>query len=157
MKTSNKILTIAVVLLLLVNIGLIIFLMKCRDHSQTNRSGKGNSFEMMDKELNMTEQQKVEVKKLREVHFPLIHPLFDSVRTAKTAFFALLKEPDVSDSVLNAYNKRVTDFQATIDKLAYTHFQRIRNLLDSTQKSKYDQFILKMVQRGKKDSTGKRK
>ncbi|MES1198190.1 MAG: Spy/CpxP family protein refolding chaperone [Chitinophagaceae bacterium] len=157
MKSTNKILLVSLILLLLVNIGLVIFLMKCRNHPEGKRPGKGNPFEMMDKELNLSDQQKTEVKKLRDAHFAVINPLSDSVRAAKTAFFDLLKQTNVSDSVLNAYGKRITDFQSTIDKLAYAHFQRVRNLFDSTQKSKYDEFIRKMVQRGRKDSTEKKK
>jgi hypothetical protein len=83
---ANKILTIAVILLVLVNIAMVIFIVKGRKPYDSRR-GKGNPVEMMEKELNMTEQQKNEVKKLRDEHFAKIRPLFDSVRTAKSAFF----------------------------------------------------------------------
>jgi len=157
MKSSNKILTIAVILLLLVNIVMVVFIVNNRNHSGNKRSEKKPPFEMMDKELNLTEQQKTEVKKFRDAHFAIIHPLSDSLRAAKEAFFGLLKVPELSDSVFNAYGQRILQIQDTMDKLSFAHLQRVRNVFDSAQKSKYDEFVKKMVQRGKKDSIGKRK
>jgi len=157
MKNSSKILTAAVVLLLLVNIAMVIFIVKGRNQHDSKGSGRGNPFEVMDKELNMTEQQKAEVKKLRDAHFATIRPLFDSVRTSKSAFFGLLKEANVSDSILNVYSKRITETQTAIDKLTFDHFKRMRSLFDTAQQKKYDEFVQKMVQRGRRDSTGKKK
>ena len=157
MKTStNKILTIAIVLLLLVNIAMVIFIVKGRRTYDSRRGKGGNPVEMMEKELNMTEQQKSEVKKLRDDHFAKIRPLFDSVRAAKSAFFGLIKDPNVTDSMLGVYSKRITEAQTAVDKLTFAHFRSVRALLNSGQQVKYDEFVQKMMQRGKKDSTGKR-
>lgn len=157
MKTStNKILTIAIVLLLLVNIAMVIFIVKGRRPYDSRRGKGGNPVEMMEKELNMTEQQKSEVKKLRDDHFAKIRPLFDSVRVAKSAFFGLIKDPNVSDNTLGVYSKRITEAQAAVDKLTFAHFRSVRALLNPDQQVKYDEFVQKMMQRGKKDSTGKR-
>src|SRR5450432_624917 len=100
MKSSNKILTIAVVVLLLTNITLVAFMVFGKNKQEDKRPAKGDPFEMMVKELNMTDQQQKDYKEQKEEHFKNIKPLFDSVRAAKTAFFALLKEPDVNDSTV---------------------------------------------------------
>jgi Spy/CpxP family protein refolding chaperone len=155
-NSTNKILTIAVVVLLLVNIAMVIFIVKGRKPYDSRRGRGGNPVEMMEKELNMTEQQKTEVKKLRDDHFAKIRPLFDSVRAAKSAFFGLIKDPDVNDSILGVYGKRITERQAAVDKLTFAHFRSIRALLNPDQQVKYDEFVQKMMQRGKKDSPGKR-
>lgn len=160
MKSSNnKILTIAVVLLLLTNIAMVVFMMKGRNHHKSKGSGgKGDPFEMMVKELNMTEQQQKDYKQLKEDHFKTIKPLFDSVRAAKTAFFSLIKEKDVNDSTLDRYTQRISERQTIIDKLTFDHFQRVRNLFTPEQQPKFDEFVKKMTQqRGRKDSTGKGK
>jgi periplasmic protein CpxP/Spy len=160
MKTSaNKILSVAVVLLLLVNIAMVIFIVKGKN-SDPKRQGKGNAVEMMEKELNMTGQQKNDVKKLRDEHFAKIRPLFDSVRAAKSAFFGLIKDPDVSDSILSIYGKRITETQAAVDKLTFAHFRSVRALLNPDQQVKYDDFVQKMMQRSggrRKDSTENKK
>lgn len=155
-NTSNRFLTIAVVLLLLVNIAMIVFMVRGRNHHDLKHPGKpGSPFETMEKELNMDDKQKEEVKKLRDEHFAGIRPLFDSIRAAKTAFFSLVKDPNVTDSQLNVYDKRITDIQSTIDKLTFAHFKSVRALFNADQQQKYDEFIQKMMQR-RKDTTVKR-
>ena len=163
MKSSNKVLTIAVILLLLVNIGLVVFLLMGRNHhdgKRTGGKGGGGPFEMMVKELDMTEQQKKEFGQLKDEHFKMIRPLFDSIRAAKTAFFGLIKESPVSDSTLDIYGKRITTLQITVDKLTFAHFQKVRSLFESDKQKKFDEFVQKMMQRTggpggrKKDSTG---
>ncbi len=156
-NSNNKILTIAVVLLLIVNIALVAFMIQGRKKGAARHgSGKGDPSEMMAKELNMTEQQKKDHKLLKEEHFKNIKPLFDSVKAAKTAFFSLLKDSVVSDSILNTYSQRISERQAAIDKLTFAHFKRIRNLFTAEQQPKFDAFVQKMMQRGRKDSAAMR-
>jgi hypothetical protein len=165
MKSSNKILTIAVVLLLLTNIALVAFMVLGKKKPEVKRNGgKGDPFEMMAKELNMTEQQKKEHLQYRDEYFKTVRPLFDSVRSAKVAFFALLKDTAANESVLTIANKRMSDIQFTIDKLTFEHFRRVRALYSGDQQKKYDEMVQKMMQRqgGKgswrkdKDSTTKK-
>ena len=154
--SNNKILTIAVVLLLLVNIALVVFMIMGKSRNGNKHSGgKGDPFEMMVKELNMTEQQQKEYKQQKEEHFKNIKPLFDSVRAAKMAFFALTKEQNVSDSIINAYSQRIAEKQSIIDKLTFAHFKKVRNLFTTAQQPKFDVFVQKMMQRGRRDSAGK--
>jgi protein CpxP len=160
-NSTNKILAIAVVLLLLVNIAMVIFIVKGKKPYDSRRGKGSNSIEIMDKELNMTEQQKSEAKKLRDAHFAKIKPLFDSIRTAKSAFFSLIKDSNVSDSMLSVYDKRITETQAVVDKLTFAHFRSIRALLNPDQQVKYDEFVQKMTQRSggghRKDSMENKK
>ncbi|HKB45526.1 MAG TPA: Spy/CpxP family protein refolding chaperone [Chitinophagaceae bacterium] len=159
-NSANKILMVAVVLLLLVNIAMVIFIVRGRKQDDSKRGKGGNSIEIMDKELNMTDQQKSEAKKLRDVHFAKIKPLFDSIRAARSAFFSLIKDSNVSDSILSVYDKRITETQSVVDKLTFAHFRSIRALLNPDQQVKYDEFVQKMTQRSgghRKDSTENRK
>jgi protein CpxP len=156
-NSTTRILTIAVVLLLLANITLVYFLVSARKHASDRRQGRGEPFEMMVKELNMTDQQQKDFKQLKEDHFKNVRPLFDSVRNAKTAFFQLTKDPSVNDSTLNAYEQRVTQQQSKLDFLTFEHFRKVRALFTPEQQPKFDSFIQRMMQRGKRDSVGKRK
>ncbi len=156
-NSTNKILAIAVVLLLITNIALVFFMFREKDkHTARYAGGKGDASEMMAKELNMTEQQKKDHRQLKEEHFKNIKPLFDSLRSAKTAFFSLIKDSTVSDSLMNAYSQRISERQSTIDKLTFAHFKRIRNLFTAEQQPKFDEFVQKMMQRGRRDSTNRK-
>ena len=155
MRSSNKILTVAVVLLLLINIGLVVFMLTGKKKAG-GRPPKADPFEMMVKELKMTEKQQADYKAMKEEHMKVIRPLFDSVRAAKTAFFGMVKDADVNDSLVNVYSERITSKQAEIDKLTFSHFKRVRTVFTPEQQPQFDAFIQKMMQRNKKDSAGKK-
>jgi len=155
-NTNNKILTVAVVLLLVANIALVAFMLMGRN-KRAGRQEKGNPSETMAKELNMTEQQKADHKLLKEEHFKNSKPLFDSLRSAKTAFYSLLKDATVSDSVLNRYTQIISERQAIVEKATFAHFKRIRNLLTPEQQPQFDEFVQKMMHRGKKEAEKKDK
>jgi len=156
MKT-NKILTIAVVLLLVVNVVMLVCMMRGRGHHEMKKQG-GSPFDRMVKELNMTEQQQTEFKKLKDEHFTAIKPVFDSVRTLKKSLFSLIKEENLNDSLVSNYSALISEQRAIIDKLTINHFRKVRALFSGDQQKKFEDFIQKMVQRQRpggreKDST----
>ena len=159
MRNNNKILTIAVVLLLLANIALVAVMLTGKRGKNRERHERADPAEMMAKELNMTDQQQADYKQLRDEHFKNAKPYFDSVRAAKTAFFTLIQQADVNDSLINAHSNRVAEKRAALDKFTFDHFRRVRNLFTPEQQPQYDSFIQKMMQRerGKRDSAEKRK
>jgi periplasmic protein CpxP/Spy len=155
-NSTTRILSLAVVLLLLTNIGLVLFMVYGKkDHR--GRKMRGEPMEMMAKELNMTEQQKKDYKQLKDEHFKSVRPLFDSIRATKTAFFELVKDTSASDSLVDAYSQKVAAQQSKLDKLTFEHFRRVRGLFTAEQQPKFDSFVRKMMQRGgRRDSSGKK-
>jgi len=164
MKNSvNKILVAAVVILLLANIAMVIMMIRGKGKPEEKRQGNRNGpMEMMIKEVGMSEQQQKDYQKLREDHMKQIHPMFDSLRAAKSAYFSLARKANVTDSMITAYHKKVTDLETEVDRFTLDHFRSVRELFDTAQQRKYDQFVQRMMQRGgpggrKKDSTEKDK
>lgn len=156
MKNSyNKLLAVAVALLLITNIALVFFMVKGKKKGD-DREMKSDPSEIMVKELNMTEEQQAQYKQLKDEHLKNIKPLFDSVRAAKTAYFGLLKDANISDSIADIYSQRIYDRQAIADKATFAHFRKVRNLFTADQQPKFDQFIQKMMQRGRRDSAKKK-
>lgn len=158
MNRNNKILMFAVVLLLLTNIGLVAFMVLGKGkHEHGKRTGNREPFEMMVKDVGMTEEQQKTYKDLKEKHFQNVRPLFDSIRAAKTAFYSLIKEAPVSDSMMNAFITRLSERQAALERLTFEHFRQVRGIFTAEQQPRYDSFLLKMMQRGRRDSSGKAK
>ena len=153
-SSTNKILAIAVILLLVVNIVLLIFIWKGKKSEPKHPQGNG-AFETMTKELNMTEQQKNDYKKLRDEHFTKVRPLFDSIRQYRATFFKMVRDTASNDDSVNAYSKRVADIQAMIDKMTFDHFRKVRTLFSGDQQKQFDEYMLKMMQR-RRDSTNRR-
>jgi hypothetical protein len=156
-NSTTRILTIAVVFLLLTNIGLIIFMLMGKGNKADHSRGRRAPFEMMAKELNLSGEQEKAFIKLNEEHFKTIRPLFDSVRVAKTAFFDLAKDSTAPDSLVAAYNRRVLEKQSELDMLTFSHFRSVRKMLNPDQQVKYDSLIRKMMMRGGKRDSSKKK
>ncbi len=153
MKSTNKILAIAAVLLLITNIVLVSMMVTGKSKQERKGpGGKGDPFEMMVKELSMTDQQQKEYKQMKEEHLNSTKSLYDSLKAAKSAFFSLVKEEQVNDSLLNQYSERINEKQAALDKLLFAHFKRVRSLFTAEQQPKFDSFVQKMMQRGRRDS-----
>ncbi len=153
-NTTNRILAIAVALLLVANIALVAVLV-CGKRSPKKETDK-EKFERAIGDLGLTDAQKKEFDAKRDAHFAVIRPIFDSIRSNRTALFNLVKEPVVNDSLVAVYAQRIAEKQVLADKQTVSHFHSIRLLLDSAQQIKYDEFLLKMLQRQKKDSTNKK-
>jgi Spy/CpxP family protein refolding chaperone len=159
MKT-NRILTVAVVLLLLVNAVMLVLMVKNRGHHDMKNRG-GGPFDMMVKELNMTEQQQSDFNKLKDEHFAAIRPVFDSVKTLKKSLYGMIKAETVNDSLENAYSQLISEQRAIADRLTINHFRKVRALFSGDQQKKFDEFVQKMMDRRsqpggrRKDSTAR--
>lgn len=155
--TNNRILTIAVVLLLLTNIALIVFMLSDKRHDSNRRPYRGKDpSEVMIKELKMSEEQQSQYKQMREEHFKNLKPLFDSIRAARTALFGMIKNPELSDSLVIVYRHRISDGMARVDEMTFNHFRKLRTIFASEQQPKFDSLVQKMMQRGRRDSPGNR-
>ena len=152
MRSSvNKILAIAVVVLLCVNAFLLFQMWNGKSKQEPKRS-PGGPFETMVKELNMSEQQKNDYKKLREEHFARVRPLFDTMRQFRIAFFNMVKDSTANDDSLSYYSRKVAEKQAMIDKFTFDHFRKVRTLFSGDQQRQFDEYMQKVMQR-RRDTT----
>lgn len=156
-RSGTKILTVAVVLLLLTNIGLVAMMVWGKKGPGEKRRGRGEPGEMMIRELGLNEEQKKKFLALRDEHFKAVRPLMDSIRQEKARMVELLGAESVSDSLYNAYSAGIRAKQERADRLLFDHFRSVRKMLSAGQQEKYDAFVRKMIQqRGRRDSTSKK-
>jgi hypothetical protein len=155
-NASPKTLTIAVLSLLIINTGLVVFLVMGRKekNSQPPHSRQDN-FELMAKELNLQEEQKAQHKLLREEHFKNVKPYYDSIRVAKMALYARVPDSTVTNEDFVNYDAKVINWQSKINKLTFEHFRKVRSLLQPDQQPQFDNFVQKMMQRNRRDSSRK--
>lgn len=151
--TSPRFLTTAVIVLLLINTGLVIYLVLDRNksHRPYNRERMDTSA-LLAKEINLSPAQEKQHLELREAHFKNVGVYYDSIRQAKTALFTTT---DVGnrDSLLTVSNQKINDWQSTINAMTVSYLQKVRNILTEEQQKGYDQFVIKMMQRGRRDSS----
>lgn len=156
---NTRILSIAVVLLLITNIALVAFMMTGNNKKTQSGRKQGSRTEApkeMVEQLKMTEQQQQDFKALKEEHHKNTKPLMDSLWAAKKAFFGLARNPNTNDSLIDLYSIRVCERQAELDKMTLNHFRQVRNVFTPEQQPGYDSLVQKMMQRNKRDSAKKK-
>jgi Spy/CpxP family protein refolding chaperone len=154
-NSTNKFLTIAVIILLLANIALVAFLVMGKN--KKSQSGHGKSpIDKMVNELGMDEVQKKQFDSLRSAHFATIRPLFDSIRATRQSLFNLIREENLDDSLVTDYSGKIAERQMMADKLTVNHFRQIRKMFIGENLKKFDEMVQKMLQRGKRDSANKK-
>jgi periplasmic protein CpxP/Spy len=154
MQSSNKVLKIAVLLLLVANIALVAFMVMGKKKEEKKRPSPE---EVMAKELGLSDDQKTAHRQMKDAHMKIVRPLMDSLRDAKTAFYMQSKESELSDSLLTAYGDQISSLQIKVDKATLAHFKRVRAFLKPEQQPKFDTLVKKMMQRGRKDTAQKAK
>ena len=145
--------TLVVLLLLLVNTALVAVLVLGKKDRHPVSPGREDNLELLAKELKLSPEQKEQHKLMREEHFTKVKPYYDSLRTAKTALFNKLSEENTPDSVFANYDAKVAQWQSTINRMTFEHLKKVRNQLQPDQQSGFDQFVQKMMQRNRRDTS----
>lgn len=156
---STRMLSIAVVLLLITNLVLVAFMVmdKKKPGERKKPGSRTEAPAEMVKALNMSDSQQQEYKMLKAAHFKSVQPFFDSLRISKARFFELAKQPDLNDSLVNDFSSRICSQQAELDKLTLAHYRKIRNIFNAEQQPKYDSLLKKFWSgRGKRDSSNRK-
>lgn len=154
MKSGNKILTLVIGLLLVSNIVLVYFLVN--GGNKPPKKDRPDPAEVMIKEVGMDAQQAATHKQMKDNHFKAVRPLYDSLRAAKATYFGLVKDTMITEAVAKEYRDKIAAWQGTIDSMTFAHFRKMRSLLNPDQQVKYDEFVQKLMQRGRKDSSAKK-
>ena len=155
-NSTNKILIVAVVLLLAANLVMVYMMVKNKGRRGHRREMKGGGPNEMIKALDLSDDQKKAYDQLKDEHFRASRPLFDSIRAAKIAYFNLVKDSTVTDSTFEVYSENVRQKQALADKMVFEHFRKIRQLFTPEQRIKFDSLVQNNMQR-ERGSGGKRK
>lgn len=146
--TNNRWLTIITLLLLTANIVTLALLWtnKKPDREHYNppppqQQPGGQVFQFLTNELKLDSLQQETYKKLREAHQAGVKPLQDSIGKAKDSFFELLKQENVSDSLVEGFSKKIGNLEQQRDVFTFRHFQQLRAICNNEQKIKFDSII----------------
>ncbi len=153
-QTSSKYVTIGVLILLLLNTGLVIFLVvdRNRSHSYSART-RSDLAAQMAKELNMTAAQREQHLQFRENFYKETRPFYDSIRRTRVELFSSIGNTQQSDSLLVQCNEKINHWQNQINTMTLAYLQRVRGMLNESQQKGYDQFVLRVMQRSRRDSS----
>jgi len=137
---------VLVAILLVTNIATLAFMWSIREKKKPgNQSPKGRMGQFMVDQMKFTKEQEAQYWQLRDSMLNQQRPIMDSMRASKTKFFALLNQPDINDSALQAKTEEIGELQKRLDIVTFRHFQQIRTICKPEQLQKFDTVIKEIV------------
>jgi hypothetical protein len=147
MTTSgrNKILVILVIVLLLTNAGMLYYF-TCCDKTKDEEKPLSRA-EWVAKELKLDSAQVKTYMGYRALRDSNIKIIQLDLRVAKLQLLELLRQPNLTDSAINAAIAGVADKQKPIELEYFKHYQRMKVLLNPQQMVTFDTLLVRMVRR----------
>lgn len=138
---KNKVLGISVVILIILNIGILLFFTMSRPpHPPHGGPGMGpQPKEMIIHELDLDHDQIEAYDELISEHRAAIHDAEESMRTSRQALFETLKSDNQSlkDSLIQVIGEN----QKRIESIHYNHFEDIKKLLKPDQLNNFESLV----------------
>jgi len=142
--TKNKLLTWLVVLLLVANTASISMFWMGKEKTAAPRQEqqqREKAAEFLIRELQLDAKQQEQLEVLRAAHRDAAVVLRKQLRETKEMFFALIKQPGITDSMKLAAAKPVSNITEKLDLLALNHFIKVRAICNEEQQKKFDKII----------------
>ncbi|MEO7983415.1 MAG: periplasmic heavy metal sensor [Bacteroidota bacterium] len=137
--SKNKLLLWLIALLVVANIASITLFWLGKGKQPSPPKGTPNEF--LVKELKLDTKQQEQLELLVKEHRQAAEQLRTKTREAKEAFFDLLKQPTITDSIKKEAAQKISVSTEELDLLTLAHFQKIRALCNPEQQKNFDQII----------------
>lgn len=152
---KNKILSAAVVILLMINLGILGLLWFERSpkippermnqmdsrHPPERMPPDGGPKEFLIRELKLNDKQTQDFLKLVDEHQTDMKRLRDKIRNEKTQLWDNISKSSTEASNSETIASEIANDQKQIELVTFRHFQKVRELCDDTQKKKFDEVI----------------
>lgn len=107
--------------------------------------GRPHAERFMERELNLTAEQTVRFKQLREQHFAQMRSLEPQVRESRRSIIAQLAKNPPDTVAAHAISQENLNRIKTLDRLLIQHFLEIRNMLTPDQQEKLGHLFLESM------------
>jgi periplasmic protein CpxP/Spy len=148
---KNKVLLSIIAILLLANIGILVFFLGLRNPANASTHAPESvhkSFsEFLRQEVGFSEEQMNQLQVLKKEHKSIIKPLFDDLTRTKEDFFNHIDDSTLTGSRLDSAAKPIGDKQVLVDIQTFRHFRNLRKLCTDEQKPKFDSLFPEVVKR----------
>jgi periplasmic protein CpxP/Spy len=138
MTTKTKWLAAFIAVLVLTNLGLMIFIWSEKEESRIPPPIR-DAREYLVKTLALDDTQLETFDSLRKIHFEKVSSYRKEMRGLKDEFFSRLSAPRSADT--DTLAQRIGIVQTKIDLETFDHFSQLRSLLNKEQTKKFDNVI----------------
>lgn len=128
-----KLLTYAVVALLVLNFGLLAFLFMGRHNRHNGPAHRPQPREVIIEKLHFDEAQQASYKKLIHWHRSRIDSIDSNIRAAKNKFYSQLVQSAVNVKAKDSLINVLADLQKQIEATHFKHFQDIKSICRKEQ------------------------
>jgi protein CpxP len=143
-KSTNKILVILVAVLLLTNLSMLYYFSPKKEET---KSGSDRQLDWVKKELRLSDAQVAAYLELRHKRDSILKPLNNSLRESKLKIVAILQQPAINDSAVQALADEISTKQQPIEKEYFYHFSRIKAMCTPEQQALFDSVLIRMINR----------
>ena len=135
----TKLLTIAVIGLLVINFGTLAFLLLNGKGHRPPQEGRQKPKEIIIKKLHFDEAQQNEYSKLIEWHRGEITKLDGNIREAKNELYSELLQPKTNIKTKDSLILVINSNQKQIEQTHFKHFEDIKKLCHENQKEDFNE------------------
>jgi periplasmic protein CpxP/Spy len=144
--SGNKTLIVIIAILLLTNIGLLIFYLRACNHNREQPKRIGFT-ERLKKEVGFTPGQMEVFAPKKKAFWDNMRNRFDSIKKTKEDFYYQMYNPSIPDSVIIKKAEGIGEQQKELDLFVIRHFKDIRTLCTPEQLPKYDSLLPAIIKR----------
>jgi hypothetical protein len=145
--TQNRFLVLLVAILLVANLGLMLYFFVGRSNHNKHQSSNHPVSDFMQKQIGFNADQAAKFQELRDQHKQAVKPVINEIKMLKDSLYRLLQKPPVNDSVAGNLVNEIGEKQKQWEFMIFHHFQKIRALCDTAQLPKFDTLVHHMVTR----------
>ncbi len=141
---KTRILIIAVIALFLLNFSTLGYLLCSKPGMSPFHDGppkRPDARDFIIKELGMNEQQVKDYEKLIQEHSSQMKEIDESMKKSKDEFWNELPKGGADSSKINMLADNIAKNEKQRDISTFRHFEKVRALLDESQKKKFDEII----------------
>jgi protein CpxP len=132
---KTKLLSIAVIALLLLNFGILSFLFLSKGNRPSDRKMPR---EIVIEKLHFDKNQIVAYEKIIEIHQNTIRDLDRSIRETKNELYQLLNSDKIDNAQKDSLFLRLASYQKQIETTHFNHFLDIKKICKKEQLSDYN-------------------
>ncbi|MCF6132125.1 periplasmic heavy metal sensor [Flavobacterium wongokense] len=134
---KTKLLTIAVIGLLVINFGTLGFLLLNGKGHHPPHGGRPEPKEVIIDKLHLDANQQKEYAKLIEWHHSEIERLDENIRHAKNELYSQLNQPEINSKIRDLL---IADINSNQKKIEETHFKHFADIKKLCRKDQMDEF-----------------
>lgn len=148
-RQSNKVLLLIITVLLLTNIGVLVYFLKYRQCEPEAAKPKGAT-DLLKEQVGFSQEQLDHYKQIREQQRELIRPMYENMRTTKDSLYRLLGDSTVTDGKLDTITSHIGEKQKALDLLTFQQFRELRKICRPDQRTLYDSMMVQLFYKNAK-------